>query len=155
MKNTHQVTKEGYQKLKKELSELINIKKPQAIQRLQKARAMGDLSENSEYSSAKENLEFIENRINELQEIIKKAQIADSPKDNQIVELGESVVVESDDGKKIFTIVGEYEANPLEGKISASSPIGQGLLGKKIGEKVLIETPARKVTYKILKIIKK
>lgn len=154
MKNTHQVTKEGYQKLKKELSELINIKKPQAIQRLQKARAMGDLSENSEYSSAKENLEFIENRINELQEIIKKAQIADSPKDNQIVELGESVVVESDGGKKIFTIVGEYEANPLEGKISASSPIGQGLLGKKIGDQVEINIPAGKIKFRILEIKK-
>lgn len=151
----NQLTKDGFLKLEKELKDLIKIKKPEAIERLQKARSMGDLSENSEYTAARENLEFIENRIAELQEFLKNAQVVEGSKNNQIVELGETVVVESKDGIKVFTIVGDYEANPMEGKISASSPIGQGLLGKKINDQVEIETPGGKLTFKILEIKQK
>jgi transcription elongation factor GreA len=113
---------------------------------------MGDLSENSEYAAAKENLEFIENRIKELEEILQNAQVAETPKNDNIVELGETVVVSKNGQTQIFTIVGEFEANPLEGKISVNSPIGKGLLGKKVGEEVSIETPAGVFVYKIIEI---
>lgn len=151
MKN-NQFTIEGFKKLENELKELIEVKKPQAIDRLQKARSMGDLSENSEYTAAKENLEFIENRIKELEEILQNAQVAETPKNDNIVELGETVVVSKNGQTQTFTIVGEFEANPMEGKISVNSPIGKGLLGKKVGEEVSIETPAGVFVYKIIEI---
>lgn len=149
-----QLTKQGFEKLKNELEELKNKKKPVVLERLTKARAMGDLSENSEYTSAKEELNFIEERIEEIEEILKNAKIAENPNNDDTVELGETVVVEKNNEKFVYTIVGEYEADPINGKISIGSPIGKSLIGRKIGEVVEIETPGGKIVYKILEIKK-
>lgn len=149
-----QLTKQGFEKLKNELEELKNKKKPVVLERLTKARAMGDLSENSEYTSAKEELNFIEERIEEIEEILKNAKIVENPNNDDTVELGETVVVEKNNEKFVYTIVGEYEADPINGKISIGSPIGKSLIGRKIGEVVEIETPGGKIVYKILEIKK-
>lgn len=151
---TNQLTKQGFENLQKELEELKNKKRPQAVERLSKARSMGDLSENSEYTAAKEELAFVEGRIAEIEEILKNSQIADSPTDDNTIELGETVVVEKNQEKLTFTIVGEYEADPMNGKISINSPLGKSLIGRKVGEIVETETPVGKIIYKILEIKK-
>ncbi|MGB9883300.1 MAG: transcription elongation factor GreA [Microgenomates group bacterium] len=147
-----QLTKLGFENLKKELEELKTVKRPQAVERLAKARAMGDLSENSEYSAAKEELAFVEGRIQEIEEIIKNAQVVDVAGGKDIVELGSSVTVEINGQKQTFQIVGEFEANPLDKKLSHTSPIGKALIGKKLGDQVEVEAPAGKMIYKIIDI---
>lgn len=150
--NRSQLTPAGYKKLEAELNELKNIKRPQAVDRLTKARSMGDLSENSEYTAAKENLTLIDERIKEMEEVLKHSQIASQPNNLSIVELGETVIVQSANGQSEFTIVGEYEADPTHNKLSISSPIGKALLGKHIGDIVEVNTPAGKISYTIIKI---
>lgn len=146
-----QFTQEGYDNLIKELSELQNIKKPKAVLRLQKARSMGDLRENSEYSAAKEELAFAEGRTREVEELIKKADIVNYKNTNSI-SIGKHVVLEKNGKTETFTIVGEFEANLADKKLSATSPIGRALIGKKVGNLVEVEVPAGKLLYKVLKI---
>lgn len=147
-----QLTREGLENLQNEYRELKDKKRPEAVERLQKARAMGDLSENSEYSAAKEELALVEGRIQELESILKNVEITDHHAANQIVEIGNTVVVENNGEEHEFLIVGEFEADPMHGKLSQTSPIGSALLGKKVGEVVEIEVPAGKTTYKIVSI---
>lgn len=151
MKKT-QLTKEGYDSLKKEYQELTTVKKPYAVDRLQKARSMGDLSENSEYSAAKEELAFVEGRIQEIEEILKDVEIIENHISGNKVELGTSVIVEVNGTKELFQIVGEFEADPMSKKLSHTSPIGQALIGKKVGEWVEVDVPAGKIKYKIVDI---
>lgn len=146
------VTREGLEKLKSEYQELIEVKRPEIAARIRDARDLGDLTENSEYKSAREEQAKIEGRISELEEIIKKAQIVKKVKDKKKVDIGCKVKVHLEGQDQEFQIVGATEANPVEGKISHESPLGQALLGKKVGEKVKVETPAGIVTYKIKKI---
>lgn len=154
MTNTKiQFTKDGYKKLKAELSELQSTQRPAAVDRLQKARAMGDLSENSEYTAAKEELAFVEGRIKEIEELMKRAEIVES-QSTPGISIGVDVTVERDGREETYSIVGEFEADPMQKKLSATSPIGQALLGKKEGDMVEVEVPAGKLHYKILKIIK-
>ena len=150
--NKVQLTEEGHQKIKKEYDELIAKKRPEAVDRLQKARSMGDLSENSEYSAAKENLAFVEGRIQEIEELLKNVEIVNNKKNYNQVSLGDTVRVKLDGKEESFDIVGEYEAEPLNKKLSQKSPIGKALLGRKIGESVEVETPAGKVIYQVLEI---
>lgn len=145
------ITKEGLQKLKDELKELIDVKRPEVAQQIQSAREMGDISENAAYDEAKREQAFIEGRISELEDIIKNSKVADSVASEEIV-VGSKVTLHVDGGKEIFHIVGAPEANPLEQKISHESPLGSALLGKKVGEKVQVEAPIGKLTYTILKI---
>lgn len=147
-----QLTQEGLEKLQQEYKELKEIKRPTAVERLQRARAMGDLKENSEYSAAKEDLALVEGRLQELENILKDVEITDHHTGNQIVEIGNSVTVEHDGITEIFSIVGEFEADPMNKKLSHTSPIGQALLGKQVGEIVEIKVPAGKAVYKVLNI---
>jgi transcription elongation factor GreA len=151
MKNI-QLTKTGFEKLKQELEELKTKTKEEVLKRLNQARSMGDLSENSAYSSAKEELNLVEGRIAELEEILKNAKIVEEVQDKTTVQLGSSVVVEINGKKEKFEIVGEFEADPLNKKLSHTSPIGKALVGKKIGEWVEVEVPAGKIRYKIVEI---
>jgi transcription elongation factor GreA len=151
MKNI-QLTKTGFEKLKQELEELKTKTREQVLKRLNQARSMGDLSENSAYSSAKEELNLVEGRIAELEEILKNAKIVEEVQDKTTVQLGSSVVVEINGKKEKFEIVGEFEADPLNKKLSHTSPIGKALVGKKIGEWVEVEVPAGKIRYKIVEI---
>ena len=146
------LTKTGFEKLKQELEELKTKKKEEVLTRLNQARSMGDLSENSAYSSAKEELNLVEGRIFELEEILKNAQIVEENQDKTTVQLGSSVVVEINGKKEKFEIVGEFEADPLTKKISHTSPIGKALVGKKIGEWVEVDVPAGKIRYRIVEI---
>ena len=146
-------TQAGYNKIVAELSELTDTKRQGAVTRLAKARAMGDLSENSEYQGAKEELAFVEGRIKEIKTLIERAEIT-SKKATDGIDLGNTVIVEKDGVKNTYTIVGEFEADPLQKKLSSTSPIGKALLGKKQGEIVHIDVPAGTLTFKILKIKK-
>ncbi len=150
-----QVTKDGFQALKLELDELVNVKRPKLVERLTYALGQGDLAENSDYSNAKEELEFLDGRIDELRSVIENVVIIDTSKKggkNGEVGLGVRVTVGVNGNKHIYEIVGEWEADPVNKKISPESPLGQALVGKKIGEIVEVEAPAGKVSYKILAI---
>ncbi len=151
MKKT-QLTQEGFDTLKKEYEDLTKVKKPYAVERLHKARSMGDLSENSEYTAAKEELAFVDGRILEIEEILKNVEIVENHLSSNKIELGTSVTVEVNGKKELFQIVGEFEADPMSKKLSHTSPIGQALLGKKRGEWIEVEVPAGKIKYKIVEI---
>ncbi|MEK7526601.1 MAG: transcription elongation factor GreA [Patescibacteria group bacterium] len=149
-----QLTQEGFEALKKELEELIDVKRPKLVDRLSYARSQGDLSENSDYTNAKEELEFLDGRIDELTYVCENAIIAKNGGNskNSIIDMGDKVTVKVNGGKLEYKIVGEWEANPMEKKISATSPLGQALVGKKVGEKVAVEAPAGTVSYEIVAI---
>lgn len=153
MDGPHQMilTKEGLEELKKEHDELVNKKRPAAVTRLSAARDLGDLSENSEYAAAKQDLAFIDGRIAELEEIIHAAKVV-TTHGKQTVDVGCKVTLHVNGKKEAFTVVGEWEANPIEKKISHSSPLGKALLGRKVGEKVEVEAPAGKIHYTIVEI---
>lgn len=149
------VTKQGLEELKNELRDLEKVKRPQVLERVSAARAMGDLSENSEYTAAREELNLMDGRIEELEEIIKKAEIigeSTTVKGSSQVQLGSSVTVKINGKQEVFNLVGEWEADPHEKKISHESPLGQALLGKAVGEKVDVDAPAGKITYHIVAI---
>ena len=146
------LTKEGLGQLKKEYDELMNTKRPDVLARVSQARNLGDLSENAEYVASREELSFVDGRIDELEELLKQVELISQSKSNNVVKLGSTVKVH--DGKKheVFTVVGEWEADPHEKKISHESPLGKALLGKKVGEKVEVDAPVGKIAYEILKV---
>lgn len=148
-----QVTKEGLETLKAELKVLQGEKRPALVDRLSNARSQGDLAENSDYQNAKDELEFLDGRIEELEEVLNHAVIADTKgsKSGEVV-LGTKVTVKNGTGNHTFHIVGEWEADPAQKKISHTSPLGQALLGKKVGEKVEVEAPAGIISYQVLEI---
>ena len=147
-----QLTKKGYDDLQKEQEDLVKNKKPQAVDRLQKARAMGDLSENSEYTAAKEELAFVEGRVREIEEILNNAEVIENNNTGDLVQVGSIVTVQMDGKSDLFQIVGEFEADPMNKKLSQNSPIGQALINKRVGDTVEIKIPAGKVQYKIVEI---
>jgi len=152
MNNNHVVvTKEGLETLKGEYEELVNVKRPQAVERLATAREQGDLSENSEYTDAKQNLAFIDGRIAELEDVLHGVQVVTTHTKGQ-VDVGCKVTLHINGKKEEFTVVGEWEADPTERKISNESPLGKALLGKKVGEQVEVAAPAGRILYKILHI---
>lgn len=150
-----QLTKEGFKSLKSELSELTDQKRPKIVERLEYARGQGDLTENVEYQTAREELDFMDGRIDELKGVLENAQIVGSGKSSRKsgeVGVGTKVTVGVNGSKHIYEIVGEWEADPVNKKISPESPLGQALVGKKLGEAAIVEAPAGKVNYKILAI---
>lgn len=146
------LTKDGLEELKKEHKELSDVKRPDAVKRLSDARELGDLSENSEYAAAKQDLAFIDGRILELEEIIHGAKLIAAVHGKNQVDVGCKVVLHINGKKDEYMLVGEWEADPKEKKISHESPLGKALLGKKVGDKVEVEAPAGKILYKILGI---
>lgn len=152
MPNQVQLTKQGFQELGKELDELVNLKRPKLVERLSYARSQGDLSENSDYINAREELEFLDGRIDELNDVLKNAAIVRGRNGKDGVGIGTKVTVRVNGQKHVFDIVGEWEADPVNRKISPNSPLGSALVGKKIGEKAHVEAPAGKILYEILAI---
>ena len=150
--NTIQFTIDGLAEIKAELDVLKNQKLPAAVERVARARDFGDLSENAEYHAAKEELSFIEGRIEELEEIVKKAVVVKKDNGNSEVGIGCKVTVEAGGKEQTYEVVGEWEADPIQKKISHTSPLGSALLGKKKGDAVEFEAPAGKVIYKIKRI---
>jgi len=148
------MTAEGLAKIKKELTELQTTKRKEIAQRIQSARELGDITENSEYESALEEQAFIEGKIDELSEVINQAEVVEKAdnKDHSII-VGSRVRVHLEGAEHEYEIVGELEADPIKNKISHESPLGQALLGKKIGDKIQVEAPVGKLSYTVIKII--
>lgn len=152
MNKLFHLTKQGVAELQSELDELI-AGRAIIADRIKTAREFGDLSENMEYSAARQDQERNENRISEIEHILKNVQVITAPKSDGKVVLGSTVKLKTEDGKtKEFQVVGTVEADPLNGKISDESPIGRALMGKKEGEAVEIKTPVEIALYKIADI---
>lgn len=149
------ITPEGYQKLQEELGKLLKVDRPKNIKDISEARAHGDLSENAEYHAAKERQSFIEGRIRELQSRLALAEVIDPSRINQSrVAFGAKVKVLDTEANEehVFTLVGPDEADVKNGKISINSPVGKSLLGKEVGDAVVIRAPAKTMEYEILEI---
>jgi transcription elongation factor GreA len=146
------ITKEGLDKMAQELEHLKTTKRRELADRLRKAIAFGDLSENFDYHNAKEEQEFLERRIAELEDMIADSKVVGVSANKETVSLGCHVLLESDGEQFSFTLCEPQLSNPLEGRISVDSPMGQALLGKKKGGKIEIETPGGKAKYKIIEI---
>lgn len=153
------LTAEGLVKLEAELEELRTVKRLENEERLKEAISHGDLSENSEYDSAKDEQARIEGRILELEQMVKTAKVIDNTKKRKTkVELGATVFIKDmapefeEDREQSYTIIGTTEADPFSGRISNESPIGMAIMGKKVGTVVTVRTPLGDHQYKILKI---
>lgn len=147
------VTKEGLEELKQELEELTKVKRPEVLERVSAARAMGDLAENSEYTAAREDLSLIDGRIEELSDILKNVElIKEGAKNTKSIQLGSTITVSINGKKEDFVLVGEWEADPHNKKISHESPLGKALLGKVVGEKIDVEAPAGKISYTVVSV---
>jgi transcription elongation factor GreA len=147
----YRLTKEGVAELEAELATLVAERGPVA-DRIKTAREFGDLAENAEYQTARQEQERNENRISEIEHILHNTELIKTPRGQQI-QLGSKVELKTKDGKKkLFQVVGTVEADPLEGKISDESPLGQAVLGKKQGDTVEIVTPAETATYTVATI---
>lgn len=149
-----QMTPLGYRQLVDELKQLESTGLPEGIERVARAREFGDLSENAEYHSAREDLAALEGRIEELRDIITRVNVVDIKKSGEAeVGIGSLVSVTVNGSQQEFSIVGEWEADPTAKKISHESPLGKALIGKKVGDHVEVEAPAGKVTY-VVKSVK-
>ena len=148
------MTQAGKDKLEQELEYLKSVKRKEVVERIKIARSFGDLSENSEYDSAKEEQAFVEGRITTLENMIRNAKIIAEVEMADSVTLGSSVTfVELPDGEEeTYSIVGSAEADPFEGKISNDSPIAKSLLGKKVGDQVSVQTPGGEMSVRIVSI---
>jgi transcription elongation factor GreA len=149
------ITPEGYERLKRELEELKTVKRREIVERIKAARALGDLSENFDYQDAKRQQAFLEGRIRDLETVLSRAKIVPRP-DNagEVVHLGSKVTLLDLDTNKerTITVVGSFEADPLQDLISVLSPLGEAVLGKTVGEEVVVNTPKGIVRYRIVRI---
>ena len=148
-------TRAGLKKLKEEMTNLIKVERPNNIAAIEEARSHGDLSENAEYHAAKEKQSFLEGRMNELQDVIGRSEIIDvddGPADRVI--FGRTVVLYNlqTDEEVSYQLLGPYESDPENGKISVTSPLGQALIGKEEGDEVKARTPGGILEFEIVEI---
>jgi len=148
-------TKEGLEKLKQELNHLLKVGRPENIRAIEEARSHGDLSENAEYHAAKEKQSFLEGRINELQDVISRSEVIDpdvGPTDRVV--FGRTVLLYNNQTEEeiSYQLIGPYESDPENGKISVTSPIGQVLIGKEEGDEVKARTPGGIQEFEIIEI---
>ena len=147
------ITQEGLARLQSELEHLLSVRRQEVAAKIKRAREMGGTENNAEYDDAKNDQAFVEGRILLLENIVRNAVAIESPASPGVVELGNKVLIENQDGKiEQFTIVGSAEANPVGGRISNESPVGKALLGKRIGDEVEVPTPAGVLKLKILEV---
>jgi transcription elongation factor GreA len=145
-------TKEGLEQLKLELKELKEVKRSEIIGRIKSAQELGDLSENAEYQSAKEDQSFIEGRIQELETMIKSAKVVERQHDSAFIGIGSTVMVDIEGDHMSYEIVGPTESDIENNKISSESPVGRSLLGHKKSDAVTVLAPGGEVIYKILEV---
>lgn len=146
------LTSEGFLKLEEELNELKKVKRPEIINAIKEARALGDLSENAEYSSARDNQAKLEARIKEIEYMLEHAVIIENNNDGK-VKIGSVITIKYDeDDEEEYTIVGTNEADPFENKISNESPIAVAVMGKKCGDVVSVESPNGNFDVEIVKV---
>ena len=143
-------TKKGYEELEKKLEEAIS-KRPGVVRELTRGREMGDLSENGLYKAAKQELSSLDREIRYLRNLLKYARPL-SPTSKTVIQIGHKIIIQTEMRDKEFFMVGEYEADPTQNKISNKSPIGHALMGKEIHEEITINTPSGKKKYKIKSI---
>ncbi|MDO8584438.1 MAG: transcription elongation factor GreA [bacterium] len=153
MNTVHYLSAEGLEKLRAELVDLKTIKRREVASRIESAKALGDLSENAEYHEAKGELEQVERRVYEIEDILRNYSVIEEERGVKgVVNVGSTVVVSVHGKERTYIIVGSNEANPAAGKVSNESPIGQALLGAKVGDEVNVKTPTGMVAYEILSI---
>lgn len=149
---TTYISKDGLERLRAELSEMLSVRRPEIAQRIHDAKEHGDLSENAEYEDAKNEQAFVEGRIQALEAMIKNASLIDEHTSTDHVQIGSTVQVDGEEGHQSFMIVGSAEAKPAEGRISNESPVGRALLGRRKGDKVVVKVPAGDFAYTIVEI---
>ncbi len=152
MPNTRQITKEGLEKLKEELQHLKAEERPSVVRRMAAARELGDLSENADYHDAREQLAFLEGRIQELESMIKTAEVVSSKAGSSTVQMGSHVTIDMGGKHLTYTIVGAMEGDPSGGKLSVESPVAAALIGHKEGDSVTVNTPGGQASYTISKV---
>jgi transcription elongation factor GreA len=146
------LTVEGLAKLKTELNRLITSERPRVAARIHDAKLDGDITENAEYEDAKQEQSFLEGRIATLEAQLKNAVVIEPSGNGDRVGIGSKVVIKGDEGEETLTIVGSAEAAPREGRISNESPVGAALMGRRKGDKVVVQAPAGSVTYTLVNI---
>lgn len=149
------ITKDGLVKLKEELAQLMNVERPRNIRAIEEARSHGDISENAEYHAAKERQSFLEGRINELKTAIGNAEVIEpdnGPADRVVFGRTVTLYNLATEEETAYQLVGPYESNPEEGKISVTSPIGQALIGREEGDEIKVKTPGGIQEYEIVEI---
>lgn len=149
---TYYLTPERLEELKKELEVLKTARRADVSERLRRAKEFGDLSENSEYTEAREEQSAVETRIAEIEDMMKQASLIKKGAGGDTVHIGSAVTVEKDGKEMTYMIVGSEESKPEESKISNESPLGAAFLGKKAGESIGVATPNGEATYKITRI---
>lgn len=156
MNNKYEITQTGLEELQKELAELKN-ERAEVIETIKVAKSFGDLSENAEYSTARERQTFVESRILDIEDKIKKAIIVDTKHNKNVVGLGSKVEIiqvnNSNHDAKVVELVSSAESDPLIGKISQDSPLGTALLNRMVGDEAVVKTPQKEIHYKIKKIL--
>jgi transcription elongation factor GreA len=146
------LTKEGLDKLEKELDELVSVKRPEIAERIKYAKDFGDISENAEYEDAKNEQGMLEGRILVLENMIRNAVIIEESRENGIVQIGATVDVKDEFGVQTFTIVGPAEVDVAAGRISLESPVGKALIGHRVGDSVDVQSPGGVRKVKIVKV---
>jgi transcription elongation factor GreA len=149
------ITREGLDKLQEEYDDLVNRRRPEIVRAIAQAREEGDLRENAGYDAAKNDQGFIEARIREIEQLLRRVDVIGSGAPSGpagVVRLGSTVTVEIDGAEETYTITGQVEAKPREGKISNESPVGRALLGHRVGQTVNIQTPGMAMTARIVHI---
>ncbi|MDD3156054.1 MAG: transcription elongation factor GreA [Candidatus Pacebacteria bacterium] len=153
--NKYEITQKGLDELKKELIEL-KKERTEVIETIKVAKSFGDLSENAEYSTARERQTFIETRLQDVEDKIKKAILVDSTQNKNIVGLGSKIEIvqvnNSNHNTKVIELVSSAESDPIAGKISQDSPLGMALVSRMIGDEAVVKTPQKELRYKIKKI---
>ena len=149
---TQYLSQEKLDNLNEELTDLKKNQIPTIAQRIDDARQMGDLSENAEYHAAREEMSWAQTRVQEINGILSDAEVISGDQKSSTVTVGSTIIVKINGDKREYTIVGAQEADPLSGKISNESPLGEAFLGKKKGAKVEVEVPAGIQEYKIVSV---
>jgi transcription elongation factor GreA len=149
------LTSEGIENLRRELEYLVNVRRPELARILRRAIQQGDLSENADYIAAKEEQAFLEGRIQQIETMLRNAVLIESNGPAGVVDLGSQVTVleEGRETPEVFRIVGPAEADPLNGKVSHQSPLGQALLGRRAGDVVTVDAPAGPITFRVLEVL--
>ncbi len=150
------ITREGYENLKKDHAFLLNDKRPKILRAIEEARGHGDLSENAEYDAAREEYQFLQKKVAEIEEMIRNSEIVDVTQgDGEMVAFGCSVSLKNldTDEEVVYQVVGPYESDIQKGLISLTSPLGRALIGKSVGDEVNFSAPGGKRTYEVVKIV--
>ncbi len=146
------LTPEGIEKLRAELEQMVNVRRPELAQRLRRAIQQGDLSENADYITAKEEQGFLEGRIQQIENMLRNVEVIEEKENTGHVQLGSRVTVveKGTSDREEFHLVGPAEADPVMGKISYESPLGQALLGRHVGDTVRVSAPSGEILFEIV-----